>query len=123
MTDRLETGRAILRQTMGDEYYEARASGRNDFNGHYRDLIDGYCFGEGWAGGPLTPRDCSLLVITMLATTGRVPELRAHLRGALNNGCTPEEIRHAMTMVGIYAGIPAGVEGFRSAEIVLSEID
>lgn len=119
--DRMERGRAILRGTMGDAYVDKRSESTNDFNRPLRDMTDEICFGESWAGGPLEPKHCSLLVITMLACMGRVPELRAHIGGALNNGCSVEEIRHAMLMVASYCGIPAGVEGFRSAEVVLRE--
>ncbi|AUW59674.1 4-carboxymuconolactone decarboxylase [Sphingobium sp. SCG-1] len=120
-TDRMEKGRAILRGTLGDEYFERRRDSTNDFNRPLRDITDETCFGEAWALGPLEPKDCSLLVITMLACMGRVPELKTHIGGAINNGCTVEEIRHAMVMVGTYCGIPAGVEGIRSAEAVLTE--
>jgi 4-carboxymuconolactone decarboxylase len=120
-TDGMARGRAVLRRTLGEEYFERRKSSTNDFNRPLRDMTDEYCFGEAWCGGPLQPKYCSLLVISMLASSGRVPELRTHLAGALNNGCSIEEIRHALLMVAAYSGIPAGVEGFRSAEIVLKE--
>lgn len=121
MTDRMEKGRAILRQTLGDDYFTKRQASTTDFNRPLRDMTDECCFGEAWAIGPLEPKQCSLLVITMLACLGRVPELRTHLAGAVNNGCSVLEIRHAMMLVAAYAGIPAGVEGFRSAEIILKE--
>jgi 4-carboxymuconolactone decarboxylase len=121
MTDRLEKGREILRRTVGDEYFERRRASTNAFNRPLRELTDEYCFGTVWAQGPLDAKTCSLLVITMLAVMGRIPELQTHVGGAINNGLTPEEISHAMLMVGAYAGIPAGVEATRTAEAVLRE--
>jgi 4-carboxymuconolactone decarboxylase len=119
--NRKQRGRAILRHTLGTEAFDKRKGTTNDFNRPLRDMTDEFCFGDAWGAGPLEPKYCSLLVISMLACMGRVPELRTHLAGALNNGCSVEEIRHAMLMVSAYSGIPAGVEGFRSAEIVLKE--
>ena len=121
MTDSMEKGREILRSTVGPEYFERRRESTNDFNRPLRDLTDEFCFGQVWAHGPLSQKDCSMLVVTMLATMGRVTELRTHLNGAINNGMTMEEIRHVMLMVGTYCGIPAGVEGTRVAEGVLKE--
>jgi 4-carboxymuconolactone decarboxylase len=116
-----EKGRAIQRKTLGDDYFDRRVATTNDFNRPLRDMTDEMCFDRAWAGGPLEPKICSLLVTSMLACMGRVPELKTHLAGAVNNGCTVEEIRQAMLLVGAYCGIPAGVEGVRSAEAVLTE--
>ena len=120
MTDN-NKGREIQRKTLGDEYFDRRVASTNDFNRPLRDMTDEMCFARGWARGPLEPKFCSLLVINMLACMGRVPELKTHLAGALNNGCSVEEIQQALLLVGAYCGIPAGVEGFRSAEAVLNE--
>lgn len=121
MTDSSQKGRAIQRKTLGDDYFDRRVASTNDFNRAFRDMTDEMCFNRGWAGGPLEPKFCSLLVISMLACMGRVPELKTHIGGALNNGCTIEELRQAMMLVGAYCGIPAGVEGVRTAEAVLGE--
>ncbi len=123
MTDeaRMERGRKLVRGTLGEKRFAARRDSTNDFNRPLRDMTDEICFGESWAGGPLEPKMCSLLVVSMLACMGRVPELRGHLDGAVNNGCSVEEIRHALMMVASYCGIPAAVEGFRQAEAVLTE--
>lgn len=121
MTDNSQNGREIERQTMGGDYFDRRVASTNDFNRPLRDMVDEMCFDRAWAGGPLEPRFCSLLVISMLACMGRVPELRMHIGGALNNGCTVGELRQALLLVGAYCGMPAGVEGVRSAEAVLGE--
>lgn len=121
MTSRIEAGRRILRETVGEAYYQRRVETTNDFNAPLRRLTDEYCFGEVWADETLSPKMRSLLVISLLAGMGRVNELRTHVAGALNNGCSVEEIRAAMLQVAIYCGIPAGVEGTRTAEAVLQE--
>ncbi|MEZ5441770.1 MAG: carboxymuconolactone decarboxylase family protein [Lysobacterales bacterium] len=121
MSDRLEQGRALLRATIGDDYYEQRRASTNAFNAKLRGLTDEYCFGEVWADPTVPPKWRSLIVVALLAAGGRVPELRTHIGGALNNGCTPEELREVLLQVAVYCGIPVGVEGFRSAEAVLRE--
>lgn len=121
MTSRIETGRRILKQTVGEAYYQKRVDTTNDFNAPLRRLTDEYCFGEVWGDETLSPKIRSLLVISLLASAGRVNELRTHVAGAVNNGCSAEEIRAAMLQVAVYCGIPAGVEGTRTAEAVLEE--
>ena len=121
MTSHVEKGRAIQHKTLGDDYWDRRIASTNDFNRAFRDMTDEVCFNRAWADGQLEPKYCSLLVTALLACMGRVPELKTHLGGAVNNGCSVDEIRQAMTIVGAYAGIPAGVEGIRSAEAVLKE--
>ncbi|KDC79336.1 carboxymuconolactone decarboxylase family protein [Bordetella bronchiseptica MBORD635] len=118
---RLEVGRDILKQTLGDAYYAQRFDSTNSFNGSLRRLTDEYCFGEVWGDETLTPKQRSMLVIALLACMGRVQELKTHVGGAVNNGCNVEEIRAVMMQVAIYCGIPAGVEGTRTAEGVLRE--
>jgi 4-carboxymuconolactone decarboxylase len=121
MTDMKQKGRAIQRKTLGDDYFDRRVASTNDFNRPLRNMTDDMCFDTAWAMGPLEPKYCSMLVVSMLACMGRVPELKTHLAGAVNNGCTVEEIQQVMVLVGAYCGIPAGVEGVRSAEAVLAE--
>ena len=93
MTERLEVGRDILRKTLGDEYYQRRVDSTNEFNSALRHLTDEYCFGEVWAGEALTPKIRSMLVVALLANMGRVQELKTHVAGAINNGCSVEEIK------------------------------
>ncbi|MFG5777446.1 carboxymuconolactone decarboxylase family protein [Comamonas sp. J-3] len=121
MVEKIELGRKILKKTLGDEYYQKRLDSTNDFNGALRRLTDEYCFGEVWGDDALSPKIRSMLVIALLACQGRVPELKTHTLGAINNGCSAEEIRAVMLQVAVYCGVPAGVEGTRTAEGVLRE--
>ena len=121
MSERSENGREMLRRTIGDAYFENRTASTNAFNGRLRALTDEYCFGEVWCEPTLPPKTRSMLVVALLAAMGRTNELRIHAGGALNNGCSPEEIREILLQVAVYCGIPAGVEGTRIVEGVLSE--
>ncbi|ALM82212.1 carboxymuconolactone decarboxylase family protein [Bordetella sp. N] len=121
MTSRIETGREILRSTIGDAYYQRRRDSTNSFNEPLRRLTDEYCFGEVWGDPALPPKIRSMLVVALLACLGRNNELKTHLGGAINNGCNVEELRGVLLQVAIYCGIPAGVESTRIAEEVLRE--
>ncbi|WBU52416.1 carboxymuconolactone decarboxylase family protein [Paracoccus sp. SCSIO 75233] len=114
-----EKGRSIQVDMFGDDMMARRAETTTPFNKRIRDLIETYCFGEVWGDETLTKRERSLLVMAILATLGRTPQLRLHIGAGITNGCTAEEIREVMAQVAIYAGIPAGVEGTEIAEGVI----
>lgn len=115
-------GRQIIGDLFGPSYLENRAKTTNGFNGPLRRLTETYCFGEVWARPDLPRPMRSLLCIAILATLGRLDELRFHVGGALNNGCTVEEIREVLLQTAIYAGIPAGVAATRAAEETLKDL-
>jgi 4-carboxymuconolactone decarboxylase len=118
---RRDRGTDILRHVVGDEFYQRRQKSTNAFNQDVRRLSEEYCFGEIWTRPGLPPKIRSLLCIGMLAALNRSTELRIHIGGALNNGCTPEEIKEVLLQAVIYCGLPAGVDGMRIAEEVLRE--
>lgn len=124
MTDELfDTGLAIRREVLGAEYVDAALAGADDFNREFQRLVTEYCWGAAWGRGALTRRDRSLLNLVMLGALGRAEEFKLHIRGALRNGCTREEIRDALIQLAVYAGVPAGVEAFRLARSVFAELD
>jgi 4-carboxymuconolactone decarboxylase len=124
MTDEMyETGLSIRREVLGDAYVDASLAGIDDFNRDFQRLLTTYCWGESWGRGALSRRDRSLLNLAMLGTLNRRTEFALHLRGALNNGCTREEIQDTLIQLTVYAGAPAGVEAFRVAREVFAEID
>jgi 4-carboxymuconolactone decarboxylase len=124
MSDELyETGMAVRREVLGDEYVNAALAGTDDFNRDFQRLVSEYCWGAAWGRGVLSRRDRSLLNLVMLGALGRADEFKLHLRGALRNGCTREEIRDALIQLAVYAGIPAGVEAFRHARAIFAELD
>jgi 4-carboxymuconolactone decarboxylase len=118
---RRQQGAEILRGVIGDQYFSKRALSTNSFNKDVRRLSEEYCFGEIWARPGLEQKTRSMLCISMLVALNRGAELRLHVNGAINNGCTIEEVKEVLLQAVIYCGLPAGVEGFRIAEETLRE--
>jgi 4-carboxymuconolactone decarboxylase len=124
MNDELfETGLAIRREVLGAEYVDANLTMADDFNRDFQRIVTEYCWGAAWGRDALTRRDRSLLNLAMLGALNRPAEFKVHLRGALTNGCTREEIADTLIQLTVYAGVPAGVEAFRIARAVFAEVD
>lgn len=121
--DLFETGLEIRREVLGREYVDASMANVDEFSEDFQRLLTEYCWGAAWGRSALTRRDRSLLNLVMLGVLNRSAEFKLHLRGAINNGCTREEIKDALIQLMVYAGVPAGVEAFRNAREVLAEID
>ena len=119
--DRFQKGMVVRRQVLGDAYVDKATANVDDFNRDFQRLVTEYCWGEVWTRPVLTNKQRSLNNLCMIAALNRAAEFELHVRGALRNGCTVEEIRDALIQVAIYAGIPAGVEAFRIARKVLQE--
>lgn len=118
---RYENGMKVRRQVLGDAYVDKATANVDDFNREFQRIVAEYCWGEVWTRSVLTNKQRSLNNLCMIAALNRGEEFELHVRGALRNGCTPEEIRDSLIQVAIYAGIPAGVEAFRRARKVLQE--
>ena len=95
----------------------------DDFSRPLQDLVTEYCWGAVWGRDGLPLKTRSMLNLAMISVLNRPHELRTHLRGALNNGVTREEIREIFLQVGIYAGMPAAVDSFRTASEVFAELN
>jgi len=121
MTDMRETGRSILCEVIGQDYFDRREASTNAFNAEARRLSEEYCFGEIWSRPGLDRKTRSLLCVAMMVALNRQHELRIHLGTALTNGATADEIKEVLLQSIIYCGLPAGLEGFRVAEEVLAE--
>ena len=119
--ERYDKGMTVRRQVLGDAYVDKATASVDDFNRDFQRLVTEYCWGEVWTRSVLTNKQRSLNNLCMIAALNRNAEFELHVRGALRNGCTAEEIRDALIQVAIYAGIPAGVEAFRIARKVLTE--
>ncbi len=91
------------------------------FNRDFQRILTEYCWGETWGDDTLKPRERSLLNLGMLGALGKMEEFATHVRGALNNGLTPNEIRAALTQIMIYCGAPIGVDCFRVAKPIIAE--
>jgi len=118
---RRERGAEIMRSVIGDKYFQKRRESTNGFNEAIRRLSEEYCFGEIWSRPGLDKKVRSLLCISMLIALNRGNELRLHVNGALNNGCTVDEIKEVLLQATVYCGLPSGVEGVRIAEEALRE--
>lgn len=116
---RLEAGIEVREEVLGAEHVERSLAKATEFGRPMQELVTEYCWGEIWTRDALDRRTRSLLNLGMLTAMNRGHELRVHLRGALNNGVTPAEIREALLQAAVYCGVPAGLEAFRLAEEVL----
>lgn len=116
-----EAGRAMRKQVLGADHVERSLANVSDFARPMQELVTEYCWGAVWTRAGLEPKTRSLLNIGMLTALGRSHELAVHVRGALTNGVTVQEIQEALLQTAIYAGLPAALEAFRVAEVVLKE--
>ena len=123
MSDMFEKGLAIRKAVLGKEYVEKSLAGADDFTRPMQELVTKYCWGEVWGNGNLSPRDRSLINLAMLSILNRPHELKLHVKGALTNGVTRDEIREVILQVAIYAGVPAGIDATRTAKEALAEVD
>ena len=119
--ERYDKGLAKRRQVLGGEYVDRALNNVDDFNRDFQRLLTEYCWGETWGDETLKPRERSILNLGMIAALGKMEEFGTHVRGALNNGLTPDEIRAALTQVTIYCGAPIGVDCFRVARPIIAE--
>jgi 4-carboxymuconolactone decarboxylase len=113
----------MRREVLGDAHVERSLANASEFARPMQELVTEYCWGEVWDRPGLSPRDRSLLNLGMLIALNREAEFRLHVRGAVNNGLTVEEIREALLQAAIYCGVPAGIAAFRAAEETLRELD
>ena len=118
-----ELGRQIRTTVLGADYVQRAAANADDFSQPLQDLVTEYCWGAVWGRDGLPLKTRSMLNLAMIAVLNRPQELATHIRGALNNGVTRDEIREIFLQVGIYAGIPAAVDSFRVAKTAFAELE
>jgi 4-carboxymuconolactone decarboxylase len=124
MSDELfEKGLKIRREVVGAEYVDKSLAQADDFSRDFQRLVTEFCWGAGWGREALSRRDKSLLNLVMIGALNRQTEFRLHLKGAIRNGCTKDEVQDTLIQLAIYAGIPAGVEAFRIAKEVYAEVE
>lgn len=115
-----EKGLKIRREVLGDAYVDQALQGADDFNRDFQELLTEYCWGAVWGRPGLSRKQRSLNNLCMLAALNRSHEFELHLKGALTNGVSVEEIKETLIQVGVYCGAPAAVEAFRIARKVLA---
>lgn len=118
-----DKGMAIRREVLGDAYVDRAMAGVDAFTEDFQRIVTTYCWGEVWGREGLDRKTRSIINIAMIASLGRNHELAAHVRGAINNGLTRDEIKEVLLQVGIYCGVPAMVDSFRVARQVLDDIE
>ena len=116
-------GIALKEDMWGPEAGQAKIDAATDFTREFEELVARYCFGEVWGREQLPRATRSLLTIAMLLALGRPHELQVHVRGAVANGVTKEQIREVIIHAAIYCGVPAAVDGFRQATEALKKLD
>lgn len=117
-----DKGREIRTAVLG-EAYVAQAGSGDDFAKPFQDFVTEYCWGAVWGRDGLSRKTRSMLNLAMIAALNRPNELRTHVKGALTNGVTREEIREVFMQVAIYAGVPAAVDSFRIAREAYAEYE
>ena len=120
-SERFEAGLAVRQEVLGREYADKSLAEADDFSRPIQELSTEYCWGEIWTKPDLPRKTRSLINIAMISALNRPHELKLHIRAALRNGCSKEEVRAVLMQVAVYCGIPAGIDGFRIAKEVLKE--
>ena len=122
MTDLFERGLALRREVLGPEYVDKSLQSANDFMMAFQRITTEWCWGYAWTRPGLDKKTRSLLNLAMLTALNRAPEIKLHVRGAITNGVTVDEIKETLLHATIYCGIPAGLDAFKAANDVLKEM-
>lgn len=121
MSDSFERGMKKRRQVMGDAFVERALSQMTELTAPMQDMVSRVAWDEIWNREALSDRERSLINLGMIAALNRPTEFKGHVRGALNNGVTPEEIRDVCLQIAVYCGFPAGLDSLRLAMDVINE--
>ncbi|MBS4047628.1 MAG: carboxymuconolactone decarboxylase family protein [Alphaproteobacteria bacterium] len=116
-----EAGLKVRREVLGADYVDKSIANANDFMMAFQHITTEWCWGYGWDRPGLDRKTRSMLNLAMLTALNRAPEIKLHVKGALNNGVTVDEIKEVLLHATIYCGIPAGLDAFKAANEVLVE--
>ena len=117
--ERYETGMSVRREVLGDAHVDRAIAGTVDFTASFQEFITRYAWGDIWAREALSRQFRSAITLAVLTALGREGELEIHVRGALRNGLTPEQIAEVLLHTAVYAGVPAANAAFSVAREVL----
>jgi 4-carboxymuconolactone decarboxylase len=124
MTSELfEKGLKIRREVLGAEHVDASISQADDFSRPLQELVTEYCWGTVWSRPGLDRKTRSLLNLAMLTALNRPHEVKLHVRGALNNGCSKNDIMEVLLQTAIYCGVPAAMDSLRGAKEIFHEVE
>ncbi len=118
-----DQGLATRRAVLGAEYVDASIKNATDFNIDMQELVTQYCWGDVWNRPGLDRKTRSFLNLAMISALNRPHELKLHVRGAINNGLTKDEVKEVFLQVAIYCGVPAAIDSFRVASEAFKEMD
>jgi 4-carboxymuconolactone decarboxylase len=121
--NRFDEGLKLRKQVLGADYVERSMAGADEFSMPMQELSTEYCWGYVWTRPGLALRDRSLINVAMISALNRPHELKLHVKAALGNGVTREEIREVLLQVAVYCGVPAGIDSVRIAREAFSELD
>jgi 4-carboxymuconolactone decarboxylase len=119
---RLARGNQVRREVLGDAHVNRSLAQATDFTRTVQEFVTASCWGDVWSRDGIDRRTRSLLNLAMLTALNRPHEFAVHVRGALRNGCTVEEIQEVLLQTAVYCGAPAALESFRNAEKVIQEV-
>jgi 4-carboxymuconolactone decarboxylase len=117
-----EKGLKTRREVLGAAYVDASIGNADDFNLPMQELVTEYCWNEVWNRPGLDRRTRSIMNLCMITALNRPHELKLHVRGAINNGLTKDEIKEVFLQTAIYCGVPAAIDSFRNAKEVFKEM-
>jgi 4-carboxymuconolactone decarboxylase len=121
--EKFERGLALRKQVLGADYVEKSMASADSFSMPMQELSTEYCWGHVWTRPGLALRDRILINIAMISALNRPHELKLHVKAALNNGLSREEIREVILQVAVYCGVPAGIDSTRIAREAFAEVD
>ena len=121
MSDSYERGMEVRRAVLGDEHVDRAIARTTDFTADFQDLITRYAWGEIWTRPGLDRKTRSCITLTALVAGGHTHELAMHIRAAVRNGLTPDEIKEVLLQTAVYCGVPAANSAFAVAQEVLAE--
>jgi len=119
---KFDEGLQVRRAVLGDEYVDKAISQMDEFSRPLQEMVTEYCWGTIWTRPELPRKIRSMINLAMLTALNRPHELKIHIRGALQNGCTKKEIREVLLQTAIYCGLPAAIGSFRAAREVFAEL-
>ncbi len=120
--EQFEQGLQMRRQVMGDAFVDKAFANVDAFTAPLQEFVTRNAWGTTWCRDGLDLKTLSLLTLSMLTALGRAAEIKGHVRGAINNGATPQEIQEVLLHAAIYCGMPLAIDAFRSAHEVLKEM-
>jgi 4-carboxymuconolactone decarboxylase len=122
MGEVFDRGLALRREVLGAEYVDNSMKSTNDFMMAFQHITTEWCWGYAWGRPTLDKKTRSMINLAMLTALGKAPEVKLHVRGAINNGLTVEDIKEVLLHATVYCGIPAGLDAFKAANEVLKEM-